>query len=178
VPVVNIMDDQGKNVYVTLVAGRLGEMSAPPPAPDSWAADPVNEVAIWPIRMEAGAKWIIPAASTEVRRTLYFYKGHSIKVAGAEIDPMKSVELFAGQEVIVESGNEESYLLLLQGMPINEPVVQHGPFVMNTHQEIQQAIRDYHTTQFGGWPWGRNDHVHSRNKRRFAMYADGSEDIR
>ena len=62
--------------------------------------------------------------------------------------------------------------------PINEPVVQHGPFVMNTVTEIQQAFSDYRSTQFGGWPWPRYDNVHSREMGRFAKYADGKEEVR
>lgn len=178
VPIVRINDEKGKEIKVTLVAGELNGVKAPLPAPDSWAADPENEVSIWPIRMEAGSKWIIPPASTSVRRTLYFYKGERITVAGIDIEPMNSVEMFAGQEVVIDNGGLNSYLLLLQGKPINEPVVQHGPFVMNTPLEIQQAIRDYQTTQFGGWPWDRYDHVHPREKGRFAKYPDGSEEIK
>jgi len=79
---------------------------------------------------------------------------------------------------VIESGSKESLLLLLQGMPINEPVVQHGPFVMNNGAEIQQAIRDYHATQFGGWPWERYDNIHPRKRDRFAKYADGREEVK
>ena len=39
--------------------------------------------------------------------------------------------------------------LLLGGVPLKEPVVQHGPFVMNTREEIEQAIRDYQSGQIG-----------------------------
>ena len=67
---------------------------------------------------------------------------------------------------------------MLQGKPIDEPVVQHGPFVMNSAAEIQDAFNDYRKTQFGGWPWSRYDNVHSRETGRFAKYSDGREEIK
>jgi quercetin 2,3-dioxygenase len=163
---------------VIVVAGKIGDVVAPDPAPDSWAADPANEVAMWRIKMEAGAQWTLPAASPEVRRTLYFYKGSEIFIAGIEVDQYKAVQLHADQEVIIENGSEDAYLLLLQGLPINEPVAQYGPFVMNNNDEIQQAIRDYRSTQFGGWPWPRHDNVHDRKRGRFAKHADGREEVK
>jgi quercetin 2,3-dioxygenase len=161
---------------VIVVAGKIGDVVAPDPAPDSWAADPANEVAMWRIKMEAGAQWKLPAASPEVRRTLYFYKGSQIRIAGLEIDPYQAIQLLADQEVIIDNGGEEGFMLLLQGLPIAEPVAQHGPFVMNTQEEIHQAISDYRSTQFGGWPWPRHDNVHDRKKGRFAKYANGKEE--
>ncbi|MEQ8714795.1 MAG: pirin-like C-terminal cupin domain-containing protein, partial [Cyclobacteriaceae bacterium] len=59
-----------------------------------------------------------------------------------------------------------------------EPVAQYGPFVMNTQQEIQQAMRDYQLTQFGGWPWPTHDHVHDHSKGRFAKHADGRLEVK
>ena len=49
---------------------------------------------------------------------------------------------------------------------------------MNTKAEINQAFEDYHATQFGGWPWGRYDQVHPKDKSRFAKHADGREEIK
>ena len=79
-------------------------------------------------------------------------------------------------DVAIENGAVESELLLLQGRPIAQPVVQYGPFVMNTRAEIQQAFNDYQRTQFGGWPWSSEAPVHARAKGRFARHADGREE--
>lgn len=65
---------------------------------------------------------------------------------------------------------------MLQGKPINEPVAQYGPFVMNTQAEIQQTINDYRQTEFGGWPWPRTDQVHDKEKGRFALHANGKQE--
>ena len=70
--------------------------------------------------------------------------------------------------------DEAVRVLVLQGRPIDEPVVQHGPFVMNTREEIYQAFADYQRTEFGGWPWGASDVVHPRQQGRFAQMGDGS----
>jgi len=178
IPVVYEKDKNGKITEVTIIAGKIGKVTAPAPAPDSWANEPKNEVAIWLIKMEANAHWTIPAASLEVNRSIYFYKGTTINIAGVTIESYHSVDLLADQKVIIENGNEVAYLLLLQGKPINEPVVQHGPFVMNSAEEIQDAFNDYRKTQFGGWPWSRYDNVHSRDAGRFAKYSDGREEIK
>ena len=59
------------------------------------------------------------------------------------------------------------------GASDGEPVVQYGPFVMNSRSEIEQAIADYRRTSFGGWPWPNNAPVHARDAGRFAKHADG-----
>jgi redox-sensitive bicupin YhaK (pirin superfamily) len=101
-----------------------------------------------------------------------------LTVAGNEVTSYKAIELNAHAEITIVNGNSESFLLMLQGKPINEPVAQYGPFVMNTQDEIQQAINDFRLTGFGGWPWLRHDHVHPRAQGRFAKYVDGTEEKR
>ena len=90
-------------------------------------------------------------------------------------DPARchAAELRAEAEVPLENGAGESELLLLQGRPIAQPVVQHGPFVMSSGAQIQQAFVDYQRTRFGGWPWLSDDPVHGRDEGRFARHADG-----
>jgi redox-sensitive bicupin YhaK (pirin superfamily) len=178
IPMHKEKDKNGKLTEVTVIAGKIADVTASAPAPDSWASEPENEVGIWLIKMEANAQWTIPAAPLEVNRSLYFYRGATITIGGVTIESYYSVDLLADQKVIIENGSKDAFLLLLQGKPINEPVVQHGPFVMNSAKEIQDAFNEYRKTQFGGWPWSRYDNVHSRETGRFAKYSDGREEIK
>ncbi len=178
IPIYRERDSSGRLTEVTVIAGMIGDKKAPAPAPDSWAADPVNEVGIWLIKIEANGRWKIPPASAEVNRNLYFYRGAELSVAGIPIPGYHAVELLADQEALVVNGDAEAFMLLLQGMPINEPVFQHGPFVMNSAAEIQQAFRDYRLTGFGGWPWSNFDQVHGAERGRFSRYPGGREEFR
>jgi redox-sensitive bicupin YhaK (pirin superfamily) len=178
IPKITSSDAQDRSTEITLIAGKMEDIRAPEPAPDSWAALSENEVAIWVIKMSAGAHWILPPAMQLLNRTLYFYEGSSILLSGSDISSNMSIDLLADQEIKIENGSDEAHFLLLQGRPIAEPVVRYGPFVMNSQSEIQQAYMDYQKTQFGGWPWNRNDPVHPRTKGRFAKYANGEEEIR
>jgi hypothetical protein len=78
----------------------------------------------------------------------------------------------------IQNGPDEARILVLQGRPIGEPVIQYGPFVMNSKEEIHQAFEDYHRTQFGGWPWPKSGQVHDRNAGRFALHADGKKEVK
>jgi redox-sensitive bicupin YhaK (pirin superfamily) len=173
IPVVTSTDEGGKTTKVTVIAGQVAETRAPEPAPDSWAADRTNEVAIWIVEMEEGARWELPAASEGLNRRFYVYEGEGVLVDGSRLDHYHAAELKSDAAVIVENGKGQARLLCLQGRPIGEAVLQYGPFVMNTRTEIQEAFEDYQKTQFGGWPWDRSDPVHGRERSRFARYADG-----
>jgi hypothetical protein len=83
------------------------------------------------------------------------------------------VQVLPDVDLVLESENEACYVLVLEGKPIGEPVVQHGPFVMNTQKEIYEAFEEYQQTQFGGWPWPKQELAHERTKGRFALHADG-----
>ena len=45
-------------------------------------------------------------------------------------------------------------------------------------EEIYETIREYQRTRFGGWPWPKDEFVHPREKGRFALHADGEEEVK
>ncbi|HEX3697564.1 MAG TPA: pirin family protein [Polyangia bacterium] len=166
-------DAAGKNTHVTVVAGHLGATKPLAAPPNSWAARAESDVSIWTLKMDPGATFALPAATRGSNRMLYFFRGGALQVDGHSIPPSHSARLRADAAVTLQAGDDPVELLLLQGRPIGEPVVQYGPFVMNTRAEIQQAFSDYQRTQFGGWPWPSDDPVHAAREGRFAKHADG-----
>lgn len=158
-----------------------GETKQNIPPPDSWASDPNNDVAVMRIVVKPGGKMVLPKANkgeAGVNRMLYLLDGlDGIEVDGNVLKQKLCITLDAAQDVTLElpeSAENDTEFLLLQGRPIDEPVVSHGPFVMNTQQEIRQAFYDYQKTRFGGWPWKRDDMIFPQSKGRFAL-LDGKE---
>ena len=173
IPVQKFQDAAGRTVTVTVIAGRLGELSPLPPPPHSFAASAESELAIWTIELEPGAKWTLPAAAAGINRTVYVFAGSGLRIGEQSVPARSSASLRSDAAVTLQSGAETTELLLLQGRPIGEPVSQYGPFVMNTPAEIQQAFADYRRTGFGGWPWPSDGPVHGRGEGRFARHPDG-----
>ncbi len=163
----------GDGAEVRVVAGTLAGQTPPPPPPRSWAARADSDVAIWTIRLDAGASWTAPAAKPGTNRTVYLFRGGGAEIAGRTIPASSAVKVRADVELPIRAAAGPIELLVLQGRPIGEPVVQYGPFVMNSAQEIQQAFSDYRRTQFGGWPWPVDGPVHARDAGRFARHVDG-----
>ena len=173
IPEIEFKDDSDKITLVDIVAGKFGEVEAPAPAPDSWAADPENKVAIFHIEMDENAVFKLPSSDSPVNRSLYFFEGDYIILNNESLNLNYSAEIDWKQEITIKNGTKKARLLFLQGKPINEPVVQYGPFVMNNQAEIQQAFMDYRKTQFGGWPWPRHDMHHGKEAGRFAKFSNG-----
>ncbi|MFM9923937.1 pirin family protein [Variovorax sp. H27-G14] len=179
-------DAKGGRTEVAVIAGRLddgasGQEPIQPlaPPPDSWAAQADADVAIWTLKMTPGAQWTLPAATGEgTRRMLYFFKGAVAHVGGQRVQGPVAIELRADMAVELANGPDDTAeFLVLQGRPIAEPVVQYGPFVMNTQAEINQTMADYRRTQFGGWPFDDAAPVHGRDMERFAKHPGGREEV-
>ena len=166
-----ILEEDG--VQIQLIAGKHNGSIAPEPPPDSWAANPDNGVAIKVITLEPSSVYTIEESNLPLKRALYFYEGGQLQLHNTSYNQLTGFYLDSGQEVTIGSLGDRVSCLLLEGRPIGEPIAKHGPFVMNTQEEIRDAMRAYGKTAFGGWPWEENGPVHDRGKGRFALYPDG-----
>lgn len=119
------------------------------PVPNSYANDPANDVTVAYIKIKKNSSVILEPAphatnSSDINRILILIEGNGGVVDEREfknnyaitVDASKSVKLF-------NPFDEDLEILLMQGRPINEPVAQHGPFVMNTREEIIMAYDEY-----------------------------------
>jgi redox-sensitive bicupin YhaK (pirin superfamily) len=103
---------------------------------------------VWDVRLNAGrsVEFDVPEGRT---LALVVLRGN-VTVNGSEVAHQAQMVLLdrANREVMIEASTDAS-VLLLSGEPLGEPIVGHGPFVMNTTQEINQAITDFHLGKFG-----------------------------
>lgn len=165
---------------VTIWAGSYAGQQALTPPPDSWASRPDSNVGIWHVTLRPGGVFTLPGVDTTkaVNRVAYFLEGSGLQINAETVRSFSAATLRAADtaEFTNPSTTEVLEFLVLQGSPIGEPVAQHGPFVMNTREEIQQAFLDYQRTQFGGWPWPEDAMVFPREKGRFSL-VEGVEHL-
>ena len=102
------------------------------------------------VRLPAGAEFMFTVPSTH-NVVLYAYEG-SLEIgetgAATALPPRSAGVLSLGERVRVRPVGRTARFLLLAAKPLREPVVQYGPFVMNTREEIEQAIADYRDGRF------------------------------
>lgn len=177
IPVEKIEDSNGKSIIVKIIAGKICNTKALSPTPDSFAADENNGVQVWRITMDANAEWSLPSSLKNTNKMLFFYQGDQIEADGFTIEAGHSLVLDPAQSLPIKNGNQKAEFLLLEGMPINESVVQQGPFVANSRTEMNEVIQEYQKTQFGGWPHDVYEKVHDKSKGRFAQHANGELEL-
>jgi len=182
-------NDEDAGYSVTVYAGEFGDAKGLAPPTSSWASDPANEVQIFHISLRAnGGKISVPrsALGSDTNRRIYLFRGAEttgVTVDGQKMKKGQFADLDGAADVeIVNADSETADLLLLSGKPIGEPVAQHGPFVMNTREEIMQAFMDYQRTAFGptdgrpSWPFERDDPVTLSSKGRVRFARQNGEE--
>lgn len=136
IPEVLLADNAGK---VRVIAGEYAGQAGP-----AHTFSPMN---VWDVRLNAGSTttFILPEGHTTAVFVLHgaVGLGGTYTVRPSELAVMQRT----GTELVLEA-QQDTVLLLLNGEPLNEPVVGHGPFVMNSVEEINQAFDDYNHGRF------------------------------
>ena len=130
-------------VSVKVIAGNVGEVSGPIMQP---ATDPVY----LDISLEAGNAWeyALPEGHNAFA---YVFEGAVTIGEGDDARALETHEmavLGGGELLQVRAGAQRARLIVVAGRPLREPVMRHGPFVMNTRQELMQAFVDFQEGRF------------------------------
>lgn len=107
--------------------------------------DPNTQVCYLDVRLDAGVEFNLPVPAQH-NAFLYVFEGSASSQQQA-LPQHSLVVLGQGDEIAVQAGHEGARFILVAGKPLNEPIVQYGPFVMNTREEIGQAMADYQNNQ-------------------------------
>ena len=137
IPSIPLDDGRARlNLVSGAFAGRTGPVAS------------LTHVFMATVSLDAGATTPLPAPKG---RTLFLYvvRGR-VRVGGETVDRWHLAELNDDGDTVQIEAETESLLLYGHADPIGEPVVAHGPFVMNTPQEIAEAVRDYQAGRFNG----------------------------
>lgn len=136
--------DPAAGVHVRVLAGRVGDV-----------AGPVSGIAVDPVYLDVtlqpGARFVAPIPASH-NAFAYVYAG------AADIGPADAAKRIArgelavlerdGEDVLISAGDETVRAIVVAGKPLNEPVAKYGPFVMNTPEQIVEAIRDFQAGKF------------------------------
>jgi hypothetical protein len=133
--------DLGSGSYARVIAGELNGVKGP-----AQTFTPVN---LFDLRLKAGTR-VELSLSAGHNSALLLMKGDvAVNTAQRATGEAQIVLLGAPGEKVALEAKQDSTLLAMSGEPINEPVASYGPFVMNTQQEIVQAVADYRAGRMG-----------------------------
>jgi len=125
---------KSENQKVKVLMGRYQNETGP-------IKDPITDVQYLDVGLNSNAHFE-HRISTEMVSFIFLFEGDA-KVAGTDIEKHHFAILGEGDQISIAAGLNGARFILVAGKPIGEPIVQRGPFVMNTEQEIIQAMSDY-----------------------------------
>ncbi len=122
-----------------IIAGELHGVKGP-----AHTFTPIN---LWDVRLSAGAEITLPMPEGH-NSLVAVLSGHAT-INGAAVGAAEIARLSVEGEGAHIAADGDTILLVMTGVPIDEPVVGHGPFVMNSEAEIRQAFADFQSGRFG-----------------------------
>lgn len=130
----------GDGVRVRVIAGASHGTAGAVQRPDT-------EPLYLDVHLPAGRRFVQPIAAGH-NAFAYTYRG-SVNIAGTTVSDRHMAILAnnGAAEVCIEA-SEDARVLIIAGQPLKEPIAQYGPFVMNTTEQIHQAMRDYEAGKF------------------------------
>src|SRR6056297_681282 len=139
IPRVSLPDGAGT---VRVIAGLCGDVGG--------AARTFTPVNLWDMRLQAGGQVSLelPPGHT----TALFVLSGLLRIDDQTVGAAELAVFDREDSVLIFDAAQDSVVLLLGGEPLGEPIVGRGPFVMNTHEEIVQAVRELNTGRFGRMP--------------------------
>jgi quercetin 2,3-dioxygenase len=133
-----------RGAHVKVIAGRVGQVTGP-------IAQPATEPTYLDIELSAGATYV-HVLPPEHAAFAYVFEGELSVGSGADAVRLPQhtlAVLGTGDEVTLQAGSGSAgRAILVAGRPLREPVARHGPFVMNTQEQLRQAIQDYQSGRF------------------------------
>ncbi|MFK7607835.1 MULTISPECIES: pirin family protein [unclassified Pseudomonas] len=140
IPDLELKDNAGR---LRLIAGEFDGQRGP--------ARTFTPIDVWDVRLNAGKSATFDLH--QGRNTALVVLHGAVEVNGQEVVREGQLVLFdrEGTDILLDA-EQDATVLILSGEPIDEPIVGHGPFVMNTEAEIQQAFIDFQSGKFGRMP--------------------------
>ncbi len=129
----------GGRVSVNLVAGAFDGQEGP--------VRPLVDIHLMTVTLQAGGRVTLPAPRD--RSVLCYVIRGAVTVGGERLDAYRLAELAQDGDAVEVVAEQEAVMLFGHAVPFGEPIVSYGPFVMNTREEIAQAIQDYEAGKFG-----------------------------
>lgn len=136
IPHIVLANDAG---IARVIAGSIGDVTGP--------ADTFTPMNVWDLRLKAGRTLSLELPSGHTT-ALYVLSG-ALNVDNQTIEATEMAVMERDGTELKAEITQDAVVLLLSGEPLNEPIVGHGPFVMNTRAEIMQAMQDYNNGKFG-----------------------------
>ena len=137
IPVVSLAHGAGQ---LRVIAGDFQGSTGP--------AQTFTPVDVWDLRMKQGAVTDLPIADGRTSALVVLHGAVLVNGHAVARDSQMVMLDRSGGSVTIEA-TDDAVLLVLSGEPIDEPVVAYGPFVMNTEEEIRQAVEDFNSGRFG-----------------------------